>query len=182
MTQQFPQGYLAVQFSHHSWEHGSQDNLIRELEAVAQELQCGIVLFRAGAAAHHDRLEPYELLVSRWTVPVQIFHSLHIWELCALVAGARCFVGTSLHGRIVATAWGVPRMFLPLVPNAKVNEHISMWDQPMLPYHTQSWENFRTRLMSAEQMDRQVLQAHSDHMVRLCRHFVQRWISFIDRG
>ncbi|MBZ0144564.1 MAG: hypothetical protein K8F56_13375, partial [Rhodocyclaceae bacterium] len=67
----------------------------------------GIVFFRAGAAPWHDDLAVYRQAAAR--LPgARLFASLDIWDLCALVASSAGFAGNSLHGRIVAEAFGVP--------------------------------------------------------------------------
>jgi hypothetical protein len=42
----------------------------------------------------------------------EIFLSLHIWDICALLANATAYCGSSLHGRIVAEAYGRPAVNL----------------------------------------------------------------------
>ncbi len=37
-----------------------------------------------------------------------VAESLDIWDICALLANATAYCGSSLHGRIVAEAWGRP--------------------------------------------------------------------------
>ncbi|MBW8327721.1 MAG: polysaccharide pyruvyl transferase family protein, partial [Thiobacillus sp.] len=46
------------------------------------------------------------------TGTAQLFPSLHLWDICALIAASRGTVGSSLHGRIVALAYGLPRVSL----------------------------------------------------------------------
>ncbi len=83
------------------------------LDAIARGLAGRrVTLFRAGAAPWHDDLEPYGRFAARSGLACRIFESLHIWDICALIASARVFVGTSLHGRIVAEAFGVPAVSL----------------------------------------------------------------------
>ena len=43
---------------------------------------------------------------------MRLFPSLHLWDICALIAASRGVVGSSLHGRIVALAYGLPRVSL----------------------------------------------------------------------
>jgi hypothetical protein len=94
-----------------------------------------VVLFRAGAAPWHDDLEPYGRLIRRLAVPARIFESLHIWDICGLIAGARRFVGTSLHGRIVADAFAVPAVSLEQAPGAarKLRAWLDTWQPGATP-------------------------------------------------
>lgn len=113
MRDAFPQGYLACQFSADFADDASLDALARGLSGVAAATGLGLVLFRAGAAPWHDDAALYEKLQRRLpTGTAQLFPSLHLWDICALIAASRGTVGSSLHGRIVALAYGLPRVSL----------------------------------------------------------------------
>jgi hypothetical protein len=66
---------------------------------------------------------------------------VHLWDLCALLAGSAGYCGSSLHGRIVATAFGRPRLnLLPpqggapgLEGAAKHRAYVESWELPGLP-------------------------------------------------
>lgn len=123
--------YLAVQFAA---ECGDD----RTLAALSHGLdRCGlpVVLFRAGAAPWHDALEPYRRLAARLRVPAEIFESLDVWEICGLIAGSRGFVGTSLHGRIVAEAFGLPALSLEREAGAakKLRAYLETWQPRQAP-------------------------------------------------
>jgi hypothetical protein len=106
----FPQGWLAVQFAA---SLGDDATLVRIAAGLARQAAGrGIVFFRAGAAPWHDGLDVYrrapDLFRGVDAAPTWVFESLDIWDLCALVASSAGFAGNSLHGRIVAEAFGVP--------------------------------------------------------------------------
>jgi hypothetical protein len=109
----FPQGYLACQFSVDFADDASLEALARGLSRVLAETGLGLVLFRAGAAPWHDDPRLLEKVL-RQLPPgtAQCFPSLHLWDICALIAASRGMVGSSLHGRIVALAYGLPRVSL----------------------------------------------------------------------
>ena len=46
------------------------------------------------------------------TPSVTVFESLDLWDICALIACSRAYCGSSLHGRIVAMAFALPRVNL----------------------------------------------------------------------
>jgi hypothetical protein len=52
---------------------------------------------------------------------VKIFRSLDLWDICALIAASRVYCGSSLHGRIVAIAFALPR--LNLAHTAQATRH-----------------------------------------------------------
>jgi polysaccharide pyruvyl transferase WcaK-like protein len=109
----FPGGCVAVQLSTEFGDDATLAALAAQLEAVAADTGLGIVLLRAGAAPWHDDAALLERLAAR--LPgrhVRLFSSLHVWDLCALLAHARAFAGSSLHGCIVANAFGVPAVGL----------------------------------------------------------------------
>jgi hypothetical protein len=101
----FPEGFLAVQFAAALGDDATLARLAEGLAPVTAGR--GIVFFRAGAAPWHDDLAVYRQAAAR--LPgARLFASLDIWDLCALVASSAGFAGNSLHGRIVAEAFGVP--------------------------------------------------------------------------
>ena len=107
----FPDGYIAVQFSADFGDDRTLGVLASELDHVSNESGLGIVFFRAGAAPWHDDLACYERITARMNVSrTHLFRSLDIWDICALIAYAEAYAGSSLHGRIVAMAFGLPRV------------------------------------------------------------------------
>jgi hypothetical protein len=109
----FPQGYLACQFSADFGDDASLDELARGLSRVAVGTGLGLALFRAGAAPWHD--DPQVLKKLQRRLPpgtARLFRSLHLWDICSLIAASRGAVCSSLHGRIAALACGLPRVSL----------------------------------------------------------------------
>ncbi len=105
----FPQGYLAAQFSAEFGDDATLRQIGRQLQQLQRATGLGIVLFRAGAAPWHDDLEVYwRMLVATPDLDAVVAESLDIWDICALLANAAAYCGSSLHGRIVAEAWGRP--------------------------------------------------------------------------
>jgi hypothetical protein len=122
----FPAGYLALQFAA---EYGDDASLDRLATFLSGE-RLSLVLFRAGAAPWHDDLAVYRRLVDRLTGRrrAHLFQSLKVWDLCALIANAAGYCGSSLHGGIVARALGVPVRPFPLpASTAKVAAYWSTW-------------------------------------------------------
>lgn len=108
-----PRGYLAVQFSADFSDDATLDQIAAQLDHAAHAHDLAIVFFRAGAAPWHDDLSCFERTAVRMRAPsVHLFDSLNIWDICALLAHSRGYIGSSLHGRIVAMAHALPRINL----------------------------------------------------------------------
>jgi hypothetical protein len=106
----FPDGWLAIQFSADFGDDATLSTIATQLDEVARDTRLGLVLFRTGAAPWHDALEVLERLAARLHAPSHVFRSLDAWDISALIAQSRGFCGSSLHGRIVAGAFGRARI------------------------------------------------------------------------
>lgn len=138
ISRHFPAGFLALQFSADFADDASLDALAAQCDALSDATGWGIVLFRAGAAPLHDNLDLYRSLQQRVreTTHVVLFESLNIWDICALIAASRSYLGSSLHGRIVALAFGLPRVTLAPVADTVPSKHrgfIAAWEDPVMP-------------------------------------------------
>lgn len=130
-------GYIAAQFSLDFADEATQRALAAALDQLHLQTGFTIILFRAGAAPLHDDLALYRTLAARMHHTPLIFESLPVWNICALIAHSRLFCGSSLHGRIVALAYGLPRVsVLPpsLVPGqaSKIAAMIETWEADQL--------------------------------------------------
>lgn len=181
----FPQGYLAVQFSADCGDDATLATLARELDAAARATGCGIVFFRAGTAPWHDALEPYRRAAQRMQSRVHLFQSAHVLDICALIAGSRGFAGTSLHGRIVAAAFALPRVsFVP--PDVaiggkpcKQDAYVAAWEMVEQP-GVVPIDHLAAGLAQALRTDPLQLAAHSARLARLCREGSAQWIGSLD--
>ena len=138
MREIFPQGYLACQFSADFADDASLEALARGFSRVAAATGLGVVLFCAGTAPWHDDPRVYENVQRRLPPGVlRIFRSLQLWEICALIAASRGVVCSSLHGRIVALAYGLPRVSLiPPQQGARPDKRAAFaetWEPGALP-------------------------------------------------
>lgn len=133
----FPRGYLAVQFSADFGDDATLLQIAGQLDQAAAESGLGIVLMRAGAAPWHDDLDVYRRLTGRMHAKVDIFRSLQVWDICALLAASRGFCGSSLHGRIVAGAFARPHLSLLHAAHGdgpgKQAAYAATWDGPCRP-------------------------------------------------
>lgn len=134
----FAQGYLAVQLSADFGDDATLAAIAAQLDAITRATGCAIVLFRAGAAPWHDDLACYRRLAAYMRAPtIWSFGSLHLWDICALIAHSRGYCGSSLHGRITAMAHGLPRLNVrpPVTAgvSSKPQAYCASWELPGLP-------------------------------------------------
>ncbi|MCQ4347343.1 polysaccharide pyruvyl transferase family protein [Pseudomonas stutzeri] len=133
LRQTFPTGYLAVQFSAEFGDDASLATIAAQLEVAARAHRLGVVFFRAGAAPWHDDLDCYRRTAARMATPTRIVASLNLWDICALLAHSHGFLGSSLHGRIVATAYALPRLSLHGDAPGKAAAYAGTWEAADLP-------------------------------------------------
>ena len=126
--------YWAVQLSDDFAASNSTDALADQLcSASRREESLAIVLFRAGAI--HDSLPALENVQSSMRrtcapdLPIAVFEELDIFSICAVISEAALLVSTSLHTRIVALNYHVPRVTFSARP--EVSKHsffVQHWD------------------------------------------------------
>jgi hypothetical protein len=134
----FPQGYIAAQFSADFGDDETLAEIAAQLDRTAISSGHGVAFFRAGAAPWHDDLLCYRRVAARMRTPsATIFTSLDLWDICALIARSRGYAGSSLHGRIVAMAFALPRVNLLHPAQAerptKQAAFAATWEEPGMP-------------------------------------------------
>ncbi len=139
MLRAFPQGYLAVQFSADFGDDATLQEIAAQLHALVRSTGYGIVFFCAGIAPWHDDPDCYRRLAAHMPSPsVRLFNSLDAWDICALISASRGYLGSSLHGRIVAMAFGLPRLNLVHdVQHSKQASYASTWEDSGIPVAVQ---------------------------------------------
>ncbi|HMQ72626.1 MAG TPA: polysaccharide pyruvyl transferase family protein, partial [Rubrivivax sp.] len=134
----FPRGWIALQCSAVFGDDATLDALAAAIAPAAHANALGVALLRAGAAPWHDDAAVLRRLAARLgTRGVQVIESLHLWDLCAVVAGARAVVASSLHLRLVACAFARARITLAAPGRGdaarKHRAVIAAWDADELP-------------------------------------------------
>lgn len=133
-----PNGYIAMQFSADFGDDRTLDEIAAQLDRAAASHGLGVALFAAGIAPWHDDLRIYERIRQRMRSPrVRIMASPDIWDICALIATSRLYCGSSLHGRIVAAAFAVPRVNVRhptrTTSRSKQSAFARTWEHPDMP-------------------------------------------------
>ncbi len=162
----FPQGYIAFQFSGDFGDDATLKEMAAQLKLLTASNDDGVVLFRAGAAPWHDDLGCYLRLAAFIESPrLKIFSSLNIWDICALIAHSSAYCGSSLHGRIVATAFGIPRVNLhhprPESRTGKQAAYADTWELSKIP-STIDISEIAAGVRQAMAADKEALRQHSN--------------------
>lgn len=132
LREAFPAGYLAVQLAAGAGDDASLDALSAELRRVAAATGLGVALFRAGLAPWHDELSGLRRLALRLDgLRVGVLEGAGLWDICALIASSRGYCGSSLHGRILAMAFALPRVGLEAGRAGRPGKHAAF---------AQTWE------------------------------------------
>jgi hypothetical protein len=155
LRQAFPGGWLAVQLSTEFADDATLAQVADQLAAIPDDAGLGLVLFRAGAAPWHDDPALLRRLAGRLPARhVRLFDSLDLWDLCALLAHAHACLCSSLHGALVARAFGVPALGVE-PPNPaqgrKLAAYVSTWhalDAPVLRHYGDIGASLREALAS----------------------------------
>lgn len=181
VIRRFTAGYLAVQFSTDFADDASLDAIAAELDALAATTQLGMVFFRAGAAPMHDDLALFRGMQGRMrSTPTAVFESLDIWDICGLIAASQGFLGSSLHGRIVALAHGLPRVTLAAEPGApgKHRAFAETWEDSAMP-RVVALADAASAMRTALDVPRQRSTEHARHLVSVYRQGCPDWLSFL---
>ncbi len=92
-----------------------RNTLIDQLATMSRASGFSIKVGVAGIANHHDSLDDlyaFKALASQKSLSVEILTSLDALDICQQIANASLVISTSLHYRIVARSYGVPRISL----------------------------------------------------------------------
>lgn len=120
--------WIAIQLAADRGDDASLDAVARAITSRRSFTNTGVVLFRAGLAPWHDDRETLDRLAHRIEGAV-VLESAHMLDICALLAGARAYVGTSLHGWIVADSHGVPARCLVRDAHDKAAAYLDTWSR-----------------------------------------------------
>lgn len=128
-------GRLVAQASTSFLNSVGYDAFAAEIASLAKKSGLPLTLFAAGTAHLHDSFEDYErlrALIGNFepSVEVSVLTERNPWKLASAIKSCAVWVGTSLHGRIVAAAFDRPRVSLT---NPKVSHYAETWDDGM-PY------------------------------------------------
>ncbi len=107
-----------------SYAREKEQLIARQLDRIATETASALCFCPIGKALNHDdhlalrRIAPY-----LETTPA-VFDEVNIWDIMYLIANAKVYVGTSLHGAITAMSYAVPYVGVEVT---KLNSYLGTW-------------------------------------------------------
>ncbi|WP_057940496.1 polysaccharide pyruvyl transferase family protein [Algoriphagus resistens] len=94
------------------------------LDEIYQKGKTEICLCPIGKALDHDDHEALQEIGTLLKSPYTYFDADNIWDIMYLIANAKCYVGTSLHGAITALSYAVPHVGLKV---EKLGAYLATW-------------------------------------------------------
>jgi len=126
-----------------------------------------------GKALNHDDHLALQRIAPLLKHPCTVFDEVTIWDIMYLIAHAKAYMGTSLHGAITAMSYAVPYVGLTV---RKLNSYLQTWGVEGIN-HTVSFEELREGFEKAIGVDsaslnqsrEQQIQAAEDSFLRIKR-------------
>ncbi|MFO7690781.1 MAG: polysaccharide pyruvyl transferase family protein [Cryobacterium sp.] len=130
--------YFLFQANGYIINKNGPEQIAQALAGVAKATGWRPVLFLAGTARHHDRPDQYDAVLDALRaispgVHPTVLSTRSPLELSKWIAQSELWIGSSLHGRIIAGSFGRPRVSLE---NAKVSTYSATWD-PEFPVNVE---------------------------------------------
>jgi hypothetical protein len=137
--------YVAVQFRKLETDL-KEKRTARALDAVSRGSNATIVFFVAGSVPKHDSFESYERVAALMEEDAIVYNGENMWKAIALISRAEAVISTSLHVRIMAFIFFIPRITWDL-GKPKIPKFISLWDTntsaPVLQNKLATWEELK---------------------------------------
>lgn len=102
---------------------GHEKTIAAELDKVHQD-GTKLCFCPIGKALDHDDHEALHHLGTLVKSPFTYFDADTIWDIMYLIANAKCYIGTSLHGAITAMSYAVPHVGLKV---EKLGAYLLTW-------------------------------------------------------
>lgn len=106
-------------------------SLVRSALRTLSEQRLNVMVVAMSKAPFHDD-EAALRSIAKCADSAAYYGEGNIYEIAALIANASLWLGSSLHGRIMAMAGGVPRVSVAL-HDLKVSSYAKTWDIPSQP-------------------------------------------------
>jgi len=121
--------YLCFQANLQYARHNASQ-IIAALEAIYEQHGLRIVLLPIGRyVGLDDQLALREIQAALRVPSAIVSDEASIWEIMLVIARAKIFLGTSLHGNVTSQSFAVPHLGLRASPG-KLDHYLATWDIP----------------------------------------------------
>lgn len=125
LMKMYDNGYICFQISSYHFNLDPEE-IHMQLIKLVKETNLPIILLPMGRAALHEDQKALRMIKSRGKIPCYITSKNSIYDIMLLIANAKIFIGTSLHGIITAMSFGIP--YLSIGPHiGKVKRYLQTW-------------------------------------------------------
>lgn len=159
--------YALVQVNVELMRNEGLARIAQSISELARITSLDIMLFAAGTAYAHDSIGSYAGLAAMLRTQIKPRRVIILGErdpltLVRYIANAALWSGTSLHGRIVSSSYGVPRISLE---NDKVSRYVETWDAGF-PYGVAADSMHTAAAVAIETAPDATARRHSEHLAR----------------
>ncbi len=102
----------------------NEEIIARQLDLIAEHPDTHLCFCPIGKALNHDDHIALQRIAPQLQKAPAVFDEVNIWDIMYLIANARVYMGTSLHGAITAMSYAVPYVGVNVV---KLNSYLNTW-------------------------------------------------------
>ncbi len=115
--------YVFFQVKDNHAKH-QEATIARQLDGIAGDSGLDLCFCPIGKAINHDDHLALARIAPLLEHPCRLFDDVSIWDIMYLIANARVYVGTSLHGAITAMSFAVPYVGIAV---KKLDSYLRTW-------------------------------------------------------
>lgn len=116
-------GYLFFQANKNFCRKYSE-SIVQQLQKINKDTGVKVCLCPIGLALNHEDHIGLEIVKNKLSSDTAFFQDVTIWDIMYLIANAKCYIGTSLHGAITAMSFSRPYIGLQI---PKLNSYLQSW-------------------------------------------------------
>lgn len=113
-----------------AYAHPHSDRIVAALETLYEQHGLRALLLPIGRyVGLDDQIALSEILAKLRTPAALVSSEASIWEIMLVIARAKLFLGTSLHGNVTSQSFAIPHLGLSDRP-CKLDYYLGSWDLP----------------------------------------------------
>ncbi len=137
--------YFVFQINMHDFKKYNREKIIQNLQLACSENHISCILVPIGFAPAHDDYEALKFIDENTDEHIEMLKNNNIFDITAALMCAKCYLGTSLHGCIVSSSYGIPHSTLSR-KETKTSDYLSSWHTTPIPMF--EIENLSNTLMN----------------------------------